>query len=147
MRAYPTNSPEAVTRLLSLAALADGHLDPHELSALERAGTEPGGLQGPAMRQVLHGVCQDMLSADHLSWDDACRLDSRTLGSLFDEIADPALRLQLLQRGLKVARADQHLHEAESQLLLDAMSHWGLLDETRPAPVPTPPLAAWELRA
>ena len=144
MRTYPTNSPEAVTRLLSLAALADGRLTQAELDALERAGTEPGGLHGQAMRQVLHGVCHDMLSADHLGGDDACRLDSGTLAALFDEIDEPALRMQLLQRGLKVANADQHLHEAESQLLLDAMSHWGLLEETRPTAAP---LAAWELRA
>ena len=35
MRSYAVNSPEAVNRLLALAALADGHVSKVELEALE----------------------------------------------------------------------------------------------------------------
>ena len=132
MRSYAVNSPEAVNRLLALAALADGHVSKVELEALEAAGAEATGAPGAVMR-VLHGLCEDLMMADPLHWDGIIRLDSETLGTLFDEVQDPELRMSALRLGLRVAHADQHLHEAESQLLLDAMSRWGMLDQ-EPSP-------------
>lgn len=134
MRSYAVNSPEAVNRLLALAALADGHVSKVELEALEKAGAEATGAPGAVMRGVLHGLCEDLMMADPLHWDGIIRLDSETLGTLFDEVQDPELRMSALRLGLRVAHADQHLHEAESQLLLDAMSRWGMLD-AEPAPL------------
>lgn len=129
MRSYPTNSPEAVNRLLALAALADGHVSRVELDALESAGAEASGTTGAVMRGVLHGLCEDLMQAPSLQWDGAIRIDSAALDALFDEVQDPELRLRALRLGLRVAHADQHLHDAESQLLLDAMSRWGMLEE------------------
>jgi uncharacterized tellurite resistance protein B-like protein len=120
MRSYAVNSPEAVNRLLALAALADGHVSKVELEALEAAGAEATGAPGAVMRGVLHGLCEDLMMADPLHWDGIIRLD-------------PELRMSALRLGLRVAHADQHLHEAESQLLLDAMGRWGMLDQ-EPSP-------------
>lgn len=134
MRSYAVNSPEAVNRLLALTALADGHVSRVELDALEAAGAEATGCSGAVMRGVLHGLCEDLMLADPLHWDGVIRLNTDTLAALFDEVQDPALRMSALRLGLRVAHADQHLHDAESQLLLDAMSRWGLLD-AEPAPL------------
>ena len=38
MRAYPTNSPKAVSRLLALTMIVDGHLAPSELKAMRASG-------------------------------------------------------------------------------------------------------------
>lgn len=133
MRSYAVNSPEAVNRLLALAALADGHVSKVELEALEAAGAEATGAPGAVMRGVLHGLCEDLMLAEPLHWDGVIRVDGATLGALFDEVQDPELRMNALRLGLQIAHADAHLHEAESQLLLDAMAHWGWLDEAPPA--------------
>lgn len=133
MRSYPTNSPEAVNRLLALAALADGHVSKVEIDALEAAGAEASGTPGAAMRSVLHSLCEDLMLAPSLQWDGAIRIDGAALDALFDEVQDPELRMRALRLGLKVAHADQHLHDAESQLLLDAMNRWGMLEQ-EPAP-------------
>lgn len=133
MRSYAVNSPEAVNRLLALTALADGHVSKIELEALEAAGAEATGADGALMRSVLHSLCEDLMLAEPLHWDGAIHVDGDTLDALFDEVQDPALRMTALRLGLRVAHADQHLHDAESQLLLDAMDRWGLLDETPPA--------------
>lgn len=134
MRSYAVNSPEAVNRLLALTALADGHVSKVEIEALEAAGAEATGTPGAVMRGVLHGLCEDLMLADPLRWDGVIRLDSEMLAALFDEVQNPELRMRALRLGLKVAHADQHLHDAESQLLLDAMNRWGMLEqEPRPA--------------
>jgi hypothetical protein len=139
MRSYPTNSPEAVARLLSLAALADGHLSQVELEALERAGQElPNGLTGAPLRTVLHGLCHDLLSAEHLSWAEACQLAPESLRALFAEIDDPQLRLQALAQALRVARADRVINDAEASLLVNAVTHWGLLDAVDLTTLPQP---------
>lgn len=142
MRSYPSNSPEAVTRLLSLAALADGHISQVELDALERAGSElPDGLTGERLQGVLQALCQDLLGSLRLSWSDVVALDAQTLAALFDEIKDPALRRQALLHCLRVAQADQHLHEAESKMLLSAVTNWGLLEDLHPIALPKWPVA------
>lgn len=137
MRSYPSNSPEAVNRLLALAALADGHVSKVELDALEAAGAEANGTTGAAMRGVLHSLCEDLMLAPSLQWDGAIRIDGAALDAVFDELQDPELRLRALRLGLRVAHADEHLHDAESQLLLDAMARWGMLEEPTPPTKPT----------
>ncbi|MCE4557246.1 TerB family tellurite resistance protein [Roseateles cellulosilyticus] len=128
MRHYNTDSPEAVGRLLALAALADGQVSGAELAALEAAAPEIGSMTGVEMRRVLRTLCEDLLMDDRPYWQGMAAFDSNVLKMLFDEVQDPALRMHALRLGLRVARADDHLHDAESQLLLDAMSHWGLLE-------------------
>ncbi len=132
MRHYNPNSPEAVGRLLALAALADGQVSSVELAALEAAAPEIGDMTGAEMRRVLRTLCEDLLMDDRPYWQGLAAFDSHFLKSLFDEVQDPALRMHALRLGLRVARADDYLHDAESQLLLDAMSHWGLLEPEAP---------------
>ena len=38
MRSYPTDSPKAISRLLALTMIVDGHLAPSELKAMHRSG-------------------------------------------------------------------------------------------------------------
>ena len=38
MRHYPTNSPEAIGRIIAIALMADGAIDSGELAALEKKG-------------------------------------------------------------------------------------------------------------
>lgn len=127
MRSYPRNSPQAAARIVSLALLADGHLCKEELEVLDRVGAhEQLGLTRAEMHDVTHSFCEDLLSAMHLAWDDACRIDPRTLAELMAEIDDPMLRITVLGLCQAVVEADRHLADGESIVMEAAVEHWGL---------------------
>lgn len=127
MRSYPLDSPQSAARIVALTMIADGHLAKAELDVLERCGAhEQLGLSRDALHGVLHDFCEDLLASAHLTWSDACRLDPRTLAQLMAEVADPALRLKVLQLCLKIVQADDHVDDGESIVLGAAVEHWGL---------------------
>lgn len=130
MRSYPINSPQAAARIVALTLLADGHLAKSELDALERFGAhEQLGLDREDLHAVLHGFCEDLLNSVRLSWDDACRIDPRTMAQLMAEVDDPALRLKLLRLCLKIVQADDHVADGEAIVLGTAVEQWGLQRE------------------
>lgn len=127
MRPYPRNSPQAAARIVALAMLADGHLSEAELNTLVRLGAdEQLGLERTELHAVIHAFCDDLLSAAHLTWADACRVDPRMLAELMADISDPALRLKVLRLCVSVVEADDHVAEGESIVLVSAVEHWGL---------------------
>lgn len=127
MRSYPRNSPQAAARIVSLAMLADGRLDPAELDALERQRAfEDLGLSAREMRAVMHAFCEDLASAAQPSWTEACHVDQRTLAKLLAEIDDPRLRRTVLRLCVSVVEADEQIDEGESIVLVAAVEHWGL---------------------
>jgi hypothetical protein len=127
MRCYPRNSPQAAARIVSVALLADGHLCKEELDVLDRVGAhEQLGLTRAEMHAVTHQFCEDLLAAMHLAWEDACRVDPRTLAELMAEIDDPALRMTVVRLCQAVVEADQHVADGESIVMDAAVEHWGL---------------------
>ncbi len=127
MRSYARNSPQAAARIVALALLADGHLCKTELDVLDRLDAHGQfGLERGQLHSVVHTFCEDLLSSMHLTWEDACRVDPRTMAELMAEIDDPALRLKLLRLCVSIVEADGHVAEGESIVLLAAVEHWGL---------------------
>ncbi len=127
MRHYPRNSPQAAARIVALTLLADGHLAPAELEALERSQAhECLGLGRDELHAVVHGFCEDLLHSAHLTWSDACRVDTRTMAQLLADVDDPALRQTVLQLCLDIAQADAHIADGESMVLEAVVEHWGL---------------------
>lgn len=127
MRTYPRNSPQAAARILALSLLADGHLCKAEIDRLDRLEAHRQlGLERAELHAVLHTFCEDLLSSMHLTWEEACRVDARTLAELMAEIDDPELRLRLLNLCVAVVEADEHVSEGESMVLGTAVEHWGL---------------------
>ncbi len=130
MRSYPTDSPRAAARIVALTLLADGHLAKAELDLLERVAAHAQlGLTRDELHGVLHEFCEDLLASAHLSWGDACRVDARTLAQLMAEVADPALRLRVLQLCVRIVQADGAIDDGESIVLNAAVEHWGLQRE------------------
>lgn len=130
MRSYPINSPQAAARIVALTLLADGLLAKSELDALERFGAHAQlGLDREDLHAVLHGFCEDLLHSVHLSWDDACRIDPRTMAQLMAEVDDPALRMKVLRLCLQIVQADDHVADGEAVVLGAAIEQWGLQRE------------------
>lgn len=137
MRNYPRNSPQAAARLVSLALLADGHLDRAELDALQRSGAcRDLGLSDEEFNAVLHAFCEDLLATSAHTWGAACLLDADTLDALMAEVDDPALRSRVLRLCAEVVHADRHVADGESLVLRTALDRW---DDVLPRGDGSPP--------
>ena len=76
MRSYPANSPEAAARIVALALVADGHVGLIEIDTLQRQDIACRlGLSAEAFREVLHGLCEDLLVQCPMVWNDTARID------------------------------------------------------------------------
>jgi hypothetical protein len=130
MRTYPTDSPEAAARIVSLALVADGNVSQDELDVLERAGAYAAlGLDRTRMRAVLQDFCEDLMHSQHGQWSDASQIDSGTLHQLMAEVVSPALRLTVLNLCVKIAEVDDHIADGEARVLTSAVEQWGLQRE------------------
>lgn len=122
MKTYPTNSPEAATRLLAMVLVADGHYALSELQALDRLEVPQRlGLTPAAVKAVIDGFCQDLADASPGEWTGSTLLDGATRDSLIGEIRDPALQRQILLMCESLVLADGHVAEGETDML-DAMA-------------------------
>ncbi|OYU74337.1 MAG: hypothetical protein CFE45_35020 [Burkholderiales bacterium PBB5] len=135
MRHYPTNSPQAASRIVALALLADGHLTKAELDVLDQLEAHTQlGLDRSELHRVAHAFCEAVLATTVGGWANAGRLDAHTLNALLAELDDPALRERVLLLCTAVVDADRHVTDGESQLLLSALAQWGLLDDLMAPP-------------
>ena len=125
MRSYPRNSPEAAARVVALALLADGHLSLVEIDALELHGVAARvGLSGPAFREVMHGLCEDLLVQSPMVWKDNSQIDPQLVRGLLAEIDDPGLCAELMHLCRTVIEADRHVADSEALMLSTAFVHW-----------------------
>jgi uncharacterized tellurite resistance protein B-like protein len=125
MRTYPTNSPQAATRLLAMALVADGNYSMTELRALDRLEAPRRlGLPADEIKVVIDQFCEDLLQAAHGEWTGSSRIDHATRQDLMDEVQDPALREQIMGLCVGVTLADGHLADGEVALLDALQKAW-----------------------
>ncbi|QGZ38188.1 hypothetical protein IP92_01516 [Pseudoduganella flava] len=123
MRTYEANSPRACARLLALAMVVDGDLDPAELEVLEDGALLRGlGLDGAVFQQVLGELCTDLLRT--AVRDGAVEIKPALLDRLLAEITDPALQQRLLAAMVTIVDADSRVEDAEGILLEQACVQW-----------------------
>lgn len=114
MRHHPRNSPAAAARLVALALIADGHVCRSELAALRQAGAETAlGLAPGELGEVLQGLCEDLLLAQHAG-PMAARLDEALVAALATDVDDPRLQAAVLRAVDAATRADGHLLASEA---------------------------------
>lgn len=127
MRHYPANSPEAAGRLLALALLADGAIDPAELAVLQRQEIlERLGLSAKQFDTLIHEFCEDLLASAHRSPCGNLELGCQSLRHLFADVRDRRLQRELLRAMLAIVHADVRLGEGEATLLMLATESWDM---------------------
>lgn len=127
MRHYPSDSVEAVARVVSLALLADGGLDNSELRTLERNEIlERLQIGDDTFDRVLHEFCDDVLLTARAPNVGQIELDSEAIDGLLSDVRSPALQKQTLRAILDIVAADQCLNGGEAVLVSRAMSRWQL---------------------
>lgn len=127
MRNYPQNSPQAAARILTLTMLADGHVSQSELDTLDRVDASSAlGLPQQQLHEVVHAVCEDLVTQSNGAWCSAFQLEPQTLTSLLAEVDDPRLRQKIWDLCVSIAQADGHMAEGESQVLRQVLKQWKL---------------------
>lgn len=125
MRAYPTNSPEALGRLLAMAILADGRLDNREVDWLKHHDTASlVGVEQDLLIQVLLDCCRDVIT--EAEQERVFLLEDHRLARLADDVTDPALRKVALSAILIISKSDGDVSEGEQTLLRFLMQRWGI---------------------
>ena len=127
MRQYPSDSPEALTRIVALALMADGIIDPSELRLLKdqeilsRLGLDPDSFD-----RVFYEFCTDMLNTAQRTTSGQLQLDGKSIKRLLDEVTDPALQKSMLRTIIDITHADQQLAGSEAVLITEALKCWSL---------------------
>lgn len=126
MRSYPNDSAEAAARIVSLAMLVDGGLDPAETAQLKRAGVlEDMGMSAEQFDTVVHDFCNDLLQCSAYWSAGRLHMQPDVIEQLLGEIQCPAHRLRLLGAMLDIISADGRVTRSEADLLTRALRRWG----------------------
>jgi uncharacterized tellurite resistance protein B-like protein len=127
MRHYPSDSPQAMARLLVLALLADGLIDTSELDLLDDEQTIASlGLDSAGFDEVFYGFCADMLRTGQRMTSDRLDLDEDTIDRMLDEVRDPLMQKKTLRAMMDIVHADRHLSGGEAALIARALKRWAL---------------------
>jgi tellurite resistance protein len=127
MRHYPSDSPEAMTRVVALALLVDGAIDLSELEMLRRNDiVDRLGLDHARFDKIIHEFCDDMLAYAVRMPSGQYELDPQSIGHLLGDIDDPKLQQKVLSVMLDIVNADGNLAHSEAALVAQALKHWKL---------------------
>ncbi len=131
LTAYPRNSPRAAARIVALALISNGKVQPSELAAIEdHDASGQLGITEQDWHDVVHDLCVDLLLATRRGPE--CRIDSRLIAQMLDEVDDVALQRRVLRLCTAVVDADGQMDEGESNLLLGAVERWELHPDEQP---------------
>ena len=133
MRNYPSDSPQAMARLVVLALLADGILDTRELDLVDDRRTMASlGLDAASFDDVFYAFCADMLRTGQRMTSERLDLDADTIDRMLDEVRNPLLRKKTLRAMVEIAHADHHLAGGEAALIDQAMKCWAIGPDRSP---------------
>ena len=125
MHTYPTNSPEAVSRILALSMIVDGHVSPSEVHAMHRAPfLEQVKVDDDTFDRTLRELCEDLLDAAANRRAGMVEIDPTLLDALLLDIRDPLLQICLWKTMVDIVEADGHLDGRETTLVRRAARAW-----------------------
>lgn len=134
MHSYSANSPEAVSRILALTMIVDGHVSPSELHAMHRAAfLEQAGVDDDTFDRTLRELCEDLLDAAANRRAGMVEIDPRLMDALLLDIRDPLLQIRLWKTMVDIVQADGHLDERETTLVRRAARAWFGRDDAEDA--------------
>lgn len=127
MRHYPPDSPEAAARVLALALLADGAIDPSELGTLRRhAILDRLGLDEERFERVVHALCEDLAQYALRDASGQFEIGHEALREILGEVRHRRLQKRLLRTVHEIVEADGQLAGGEAVLVALAAECWGL---------------------
>lgn len=125
MKVYEIDSPEAVSRLLALTMIVDGHVAPSEVRAMYQAeALQRLAIDPDTFDDTLQQLCEDLLlEADNRNAG-FVEIAPRQVQVLLAEVEDAGIQLNLLRTMIDIVYADGHVDERETILVQSAARTW-----------------------
>ncbi|MGH8855474.1 MAG: TerB family tellurite resistance protein [Telluria sp.] len=134
MYTYSPDSPEAVSRILALTMIVDGHVSPSEVQAMHSAEfLQQVSVDDETFDRTLRQLCEDLLGAAANRQAGMVEIDPALLDALLLEIRDPLLQVCLWRAMVDIVHADGHLDTRETLLVRRAARAWFGQDPATPA--------------
>lgn len=126
MRPYPSNSPQAIARLLAMFMITDGNMDPRELDLLENVNVyDLIGLPRKQFAQVLVDYCDDI--SDEAEQDGTIHLlDMDRIEFMLSEVTDHNKRILTCVLAMDISKSDGTISDPEIVLLRHMMKEWNI---------------------
>lgn len=124
MKNYPSNSPEAIARILAMFMITDGNMDAHEIESMETLNVyEILGLSRKKFIEVVTKYCDDI--SDEAENDGTIHLLSRQrVNDVLDTITERNKQLLCCALALDICKSDSTISDPEMLLLRHMMQHW-----------------------
>lgn len=130
MKSYPTDSPEAMARVLAMVMIADAKLDDRELETLDRLDLlRLVGLGREQFSQLVKEYCDELVAAG-AAGGKVNLLDRARIDAIVDAVQDRRKRTDAARMALILMKADDQIHDAELALLRYTLERWGLSLDT-----------------
>ena len=125
MHSYAVDSPEAISRILALTMIVDGHVSPSEVRTMHAAALlREINIDADTFDSTLRHLCEDLLDAAACRHAGMVEFDPALLDALLAEIADQLLQVCLWKTMLDIIEADGHLDGRETTLVRRAARAW-----------------------
>lgn len=125
MRPYPTNSPQAIARILALGMLIDGVADEAEYRLIEQdASLRALGIDSGQIDAVIREFYEDLELGGSMTRTLDQRLSAAELARILGEITYPYLQQNLLRSMMRIAVANNELSSGEARLIREALLQW-----------------------
>ncbi|SFV18043.1 Tellurite resistance protein TerB [Pseudoduganella namucuonensis] len=125
MKVYDDDSPEALSRILALTMVVDGHVAPAEVRAMYQAPfLARVGVDADTFDATMRELCEDLLlSADNRNGS-FIEIGPEQVEAMLAEIGAGDLRMNLLRTMIDIVYADGHVDERETILVQSAARAW-----------------------
>jgi uncharacterized tellurite resistance protein B-like protein len=125
MRSYAIDGPQAMSRILALTMIVDGHVCPSEVNALRNAPfLEQVGVDAETFDHTMRELCEDLLLDVPNRNAGLVEINQAVLDEVLAEIQDPLLQMRLLKAMLDIVHADGLLDSRETLLVRRAANRW-----------------------
>lgn len=132
MHTYPADSPAAISRLLALTMIVDGHISPSEARAMYHARfLQQVKVDDDTFDGTLRELCEDLLDTAANRCAGIVEIDPALLDGLLREVQDPLLQICLWKTMAEIVEADGRIDEREMTLVRRAARAWFGHDQGR----------------
>jgi len=127
MKNYPTNSPEALARLLAMFMIADGNMDPREIESLDLLHAyDVLGISRKKFMQVLVDYCNDITDEADPQSGTIHLISRERIDTLLEDITDRHKRVLACALVLDLCKSDDTISDQEMAVLRYMMERWSI---------------------
>jgi uncharacterized tellurite resistance protein B-like protein len=125
MHTYSANSPEAISRILALTMIVDGHVSPAEVDAMHHADSlKQVQVDDDTFDRTLRELCEDLLDDAATRRAGMVEIEPALMNALLLDIRDPLLQIRVWKAMVDIIQADGFLDRRETTLVRSAARTW-----------------------